>query len=127
MWNICDPYASDPGAYNAFVKQWFFEVKIPEYRYLEKPRKSEVQGRWEVRARLQNVGSARMPVEVAAIKGNRFIEPDKFKKSSLTITLGEGESKDILILCDFEPERLVVDPELQVFQLQRKATSFRFN
>ncbi len=119
------PYAPDHAAYDEFVKQWFFEVKMPEYHYMEKPKKRAVQNGWDVQARIKNVGNATMPVEVAAIKGNRFKDGDKFRKSSLTITIAAGETKDVMIHCDFEPERIVVDPDLQVFQLQRNAASVR--
>ena len=33
------PFAPDPAAYDAFTRQWFFEVVLPEYR-LHEPRKS---------------------------------------------------------------------------------------
>jgi aminopeptidase N len=121
------PYAPDPAAYDAFVKQWFFEVKMPEYHYMEKPKKRAIQNGWEVQARIKNVGNATMPVEVAAVKGDRFQDGDKFRKSSSTITIGAGETKDVLIHCDFEPERIVVDPDVQVFQLQRNAATTRLS
>jgi ABC-type transport system involved in multi-copper enzyme maturation permease subunit len=119
-------YAPDPAAYDAFVKQWFFEVKMPEYHFLEKPQKRAIQNRWDVHARIKNVGNTTMPVEVAAIKGDRFKDGDKFRKSSISITIGANETKDVMIHCNFEPERLVVDPDVQVFQLQRNAATARF-
>ncbi len=119
-------YASDPAAYDAFVKQWFFEVKMPEYHYMEKPKKRAVQNGWDVQARIKNVGNATMPVEVAAVKGNRFEDAKEFRKSSLTMTIAAGETKDVMIHCDFEPDRIVVDPDVQVFQLQRNAAIVRF-
>ena len=33
------PFAADPAAYDAFTRQWFFEVVVPEYR-LHEPRKA---------------------------------------------------------------------------------------
>jgi hypothetical protein len=66
------PYARDPQAYDAFVKQWIFEVKMPEYRYLEKPLKQKNGNVWEVTAVIKNVGNATMPVDVAGVTGDRY-------------------------------------------------------
>ena len=38
------PFAPDPAAYDAFTRQWFFEVVLPEYR-LHEPRKSRDRAR----------------------------------------------------------------------------------
>ena len=66
-----------------------------------------------------------MPIEVAAIKGDRFEDAKNFRKSPVIITIADGETKDVMIHCDFEPERIVVDPDIQVLQLQRNAASVR--
>jgi hypothetical protein len=42
------------------------------------------------------------------------------------VTLGAGASKPITIRCDFEPLQLVVDPDVKVLQLQRKAAVGKF-
>ncbi|HXO21889.1 MAG TPA: M1 family aminopeptidase, partial [Thermoanaerobaculia bacterium] len=118
------PFAPDPAAYDRFVRQWFFEVVVPEYR-LEEARKAPRAGGWEATVRIKNVGTGRMPVEVAAIRGERF--PEKGKKASpyrearRTVVLGAGESATVAIACPFEPERLLVDPDAKVLQLARKA------
>jgi ABC-2 type transport system permease protein len=119
-------YAPDRAAYDTFVKQWFFEVRMPEYHYLEKPTKTAVSNGWDVHARIKNFGDATMPVEVAAIKGDRFEDAKNFRKSPVTITIAAGETKDVMIHCDFEPDQIVVDPDIQVLQLQRNAASVRF-
>ena len=38
----------------------------------------------------------------------------------MTITLGAGEELPVVILCGFEPQKLVVDPDVRVLQLNRK-------
>lgn len=113
-------YAQDPALFDRFTEQWFFEVAIPEYRYMTKPEKRQTSGGWEVRALLKNVGTGRMPVEVAAARD------DGSARKSVVVTLGAGEETDIVISCNFDPERLVVDPDVQVLQLQRNAGMFRF-
>ena len=44
--------------------------------------------------------------------------PD-YKDARVTITLGPGEEKEVAIPCDFKPERVVVDPDVNVLQLNR--------
>ena len=37
-----------------------------------------------------------------------------------TVTLGAGESRDLVLHCAFEPEKVVVDPDVRILQLKRK-------
>ncbi len=119
-------YSSNPQAYDEFVQQWIFEVKMPEYRFLTKPQKEKTQQGWQVKAQIKNVGNASMPVDIAAITGNKFKEPDAYKESRTNLEIKAGSEQEILLLCDFEPQSLVIDPDVQVFQLQRNAATFRF-
>jgi ABC-type transport system involved in multi-copper enzyme maturation permease subunit len=119
-------FAPDPQAYDAFVQQWFFQVAMPEFRYVSKPEKRSASRGWEVRARVKNVGNATMPVDVAATRGDRLADATGYAEARTQVTLAPEQEQDILLRCDFEPERLVVDPDLQVFQLQRNAARFRF-
>ena len=71
-----------------------------------------------------------MPVEVAATRGERFAKdgtptPD-YREARTTVTLGKGESRDVVIHCPFEPERIVVDPDAKVLQLRRKSAVVKF-
>jgi hypothetical protein len=34
--------------------------------------------------------------------------------------LGAGETKDVTVRCDFDPDRVLVDPDAEVLQLRRK-------
>ena len=144
-------FAPDPAAYDAFTRQWFFEVVVPKYELsaAERTRVAPTDGAdaaWDVRVTVTNAGTATMPVEIAAERGTRF--PDEapkpagdelhaagpeqpgpeadFRDARATITLGPGESKEVLLRCDFEPERVLVDPDALVLQLERKAAIFRF-
>lgn len=161
--------ALDKNAFDEFVKQWFFEVVVPEYR-LEDAVKTRIVGvrpaedglgrsdAWEVRVRVKNAGTGRMPVEIAAARGERFpdeeeeeadasergldtspgtvqaaaaseIEPKparRYEDARTTITLGAGESQEVVIRCEFEPEVVLVDPDALVLQLQRKLAVHRF-
>jgi ABC-type transport system involved in multi-copper enzyme maturation permease subunit len=123
------PFAADPGAYDAFTRQWFFEVALPEYR-LHVPRKAREAEVWKVAVRIENAGTGTMPVEVAAARGRRFAasgQPSsEYQEARATVTLGKGESKETTITCPFEPETLVVDPDAKVLQLQRKSAAASF-
>jgi aminopeptidase N len=119
------PFAPDTTAYDTFVKQWFFEVKVPEYRLEGAKRAESAAGQWNVTVRLRNTGAGTMPVEVAAVTGERFAKdgsgsPD-YREARVTVEPGAGEERDVAIACGFKPERLVVDPDALVLQLRRKA------
>jgi hypothetical protein len=123
---VMRPFARDPSGFDAFTRQWFFEVVVPEYR-LEQVRKTGKASAWEATFRLQNAGTGTMPVEVAATRGERFAKdgsasPD-YQEARTTITLGRGEARDLVISCPFEPERIVVDPDAKVLQLRRTSAA----
>ena len=83
--------------------------------------------------RIHNKGSGRMTVEIAAARGERFADDGdvalagtstseaSYREARTTVTLGTGQSETVTIECDFEPERLVVDPDVRVLQLNRDA------
>ena len=106
------PFAADPAAFDAFAKQWFHEVVVPQYE-LTDARKEKAGGHWRVTAKLRNAGTGRMPVQVASVRGDR--------DARATVVLGSGETRTVEILSPFEPERLVVDPDVHVLQLRRKS------
>jgi hypothetical protein len=85
-------------------------------------------GRWVVRARIRNAGTGTMPVEVAAVRGLRFSDPkqreEPYRDARVTVNLGPQETQTAVIACDFEPERVLADPDFKVLQLERnKATA----
>ena len=45
--------------------------------------------------------------------------PD-YRDARTIVLLGAGEERTLEILCSFEPEELVVDPDALVLQLERK-------
>jgi len=83
-----------------------------------------VDSSWTATAHVQNVGSGKMPVEVAAVAGERFdkdgaASPD-YRDARAGLVLGANEEADVRIDCAFKPERIVVDPDAKVLQLRRK-------
>jgi hypothetical protein len=126
---VLRPYAPDKAAFDDLVRQMFFQTVTPEYR-LDEPRKQPLGGgAWEVTVKVENAGTGRFPVEVAALRGDRYDEKGKispeYKDARATVVLGAGESRTVRIRCPFEPQRLVVDPDVNVLQLQRRAASAR--
>ncbi len=123
------PFAADAAAFDAFTHQWFFEVVVPEYR-LHDSRKTERGQGWEVTVQLENVGTGVMPVDVAAVRGERFAKdgspaPD-YREARATVTLDKSESKQVVITCPFDPEQVIVDPDAKVLQLRRKSAAAKF-
>ena len=123
------PYAEDPIAYDAFTKQWFEDKVVPQYRVTGATKTPNGDG-FDVAVTVENVGTGVMPVEIAATSGDRWNKPDStggdymantdYKDARETVTLGAGESKSLTIHCAFEPEKVVVDPDVRVLQLKRK-------
>lgn len=115
------PHAADPAAFQAFVDQWFHDVVLPEFR-IDEPTLERTASGYEVAATFRNRGTARATVEIAAARGRRFSDPaadDPYRDSRRTLTLAPGERRKVTWTVDFEPERLVVDPDLRVLQLNR--------
>jgi ABC-type transport system involved in multi-copper enzyme maturation permease subunit len=125
------PYAPDGGAYDTFIAQWFEDKVVPQYRVSD-ARKSAREGGFEVTCTVTNVGTGVMPVEVAATAGERWKNPEDgerngayttdaaYQESRTSVKLGAGESKEVTLHCDFDPERIVVDPDVRILQLKRK-------
>lgn len=120
-------HAADPEAYDAFVEQWFFDVVMPEYRFASAEKKENGAG-WIVEATVENAGSGRMPVVIAATRGERFPDEDErtptedaaYREARVTVVVGKGESREVTVACDFEPERVIVDPDAMVLMLKRE-------
>jgi ABC-2 type transport system permease protein len=125
---VLRPHAPDPAAFDAFTRQWFFEVVVPEYQLTVAKKVKDGNG-WDVTARVQNIGTGRMPLELAATRGERFPKDPKtpaakdYRDARQTVTPDGGKPAEVSIRCDFEPEQLVVDPDAKVLMLGRKAAT----
>ncbi len=124
-------FAPDKAGFDAFVKQWFFEVVVPEYQLSNAQRTEADKDAWDVTVHVENIGTGKMTVEVAAATGERFDEKDgkanaDYKDARTPIELGAGESKDVKIHCPFKPDRVFMDPDAYVLQLRRKLAVARF-
>lgn len=118
-------YAPDTSAYDDFTRQWFDSVVVGEYKVDSATAVRRADGRWETRAVVRNVGTATMPIDIAAVRGERF--PDDTTKRSVAysrsmtrLVLAPAKAGQVIVIeTDFEPERVVIDPDVRVLQLRR--------
>jgi ABC-type transport system involved in multi-copper enzyme maturation permease subunit len=127
------PFAADPEAFDAFVEAWFFDVVVPEYRLSDAavaPAGGSDEGPWQVTVTVENEGSGRFPVQIAAARGERFDDDGtpspEYQEARVTVTIGPDERAEVTIPCAFEPDRVVVDPDALVLQLDRESAILRF-
>jgi hypothetical protein len=115
-------FARDKEAYDEFTRQWFHEVIMPQYEF------SDVQmqphnDQWRVTGTIRNIGTGKMPLQICAALGDRYVgnEPNPdYRDSRTEARIGSGESAQFAIDCPFKPDRVLVDPDALVLQLQRK-------
>lgn len=91
-------FATDKPAYDAFTKQWFYEVVVPEYRLSDGLREvsSNSPEEWVVKLKITNAGTATAKIDVAATTGDRFDKegrqlPD-YRDARLAVVLGAGKA-----------------------------------
>lgn len=135
MLAVLENFAPDPEAFDAFAAQWFHDVVVPEYRLSGVTREQAGRG-WVVRGTVENAGTGRMTVEVAATVNERWYDAGDaasrtvvspgYRDARTSVRLDAGESAEFEIAADFEPERTIVDPDVLVLQLRREAAVFEF-
>ena len=142
--DVMREHAADVDAFDAFVGEWIFDTQVPEYKLREVELNAQ-EGHWEVSFAVENKGTSTMPVTISAERGVRFAEhkkdlgapqavreahasgeEDRFRETRLTFVLGPGERREGSLRMEFEPERLVVDPDVRVLQLNRDQALHRF-
>lgn len=125
-------YAPDTSAYDDFIKQWMDSVVVPEYRVrnVTTVRGAGTDTTWLTTATIENVGSGRMPIDVAVTRGERFPEDTVKAKASkkpayaaelVTMVLDAKTPQTVTIHSPFKPEKVIVDPNVRVLQLRRQS------
>jgi len=124
-------HAPDVAAYDDFTRQWIFEVVMPRYRITD-ARKTAAGDGWSVTATVENIGTGRMAIDVAAVAGERWPKDGKdeaagdaaaakaYREARTRVELGAGEKVDVTIPAEFAPEKVVVDPDALVLMLKRE-------
>ncbi len=135
MLAVLRDFAPDTAAFDDFAAQWFHDVVVPEYEFSDVTKEQEGEG-WVVRGTVTNVGTGRMRVEVGATAGERWsdegddrgrtVVAEGYRDARAVVELGAGEAAEFVIRADFEPERVVIDPDVMVLQLNREAAVFEW-
>lgn len=135
MLAVLRDFAPDTAAFDGFAEQWFFDVVVPEYRFSDVTKTRE-GGQWVVRGTVENVGTGRMAVRVGATAGERWSDEgddgsrtvvhEDYRDTRTEVVLGAGESAEFVIRADFDPERVLIDPDVLVLQLNRELAVFEF-
>ena len=135
MLAVLREFAPDPEAFDAFTAQWFFDVVVPEYRLSGVTKERDGRG-WVVRGTVENAGTGRMTVEVAATAnerwsdtgdaGSRTVVSPSYRDTRTSVELDAGGSAGFELAAGFDPERVLVDPDALVLQLRREAAVFEF-
>jgi len=126
MLAVLRQHAPDPDRFDQFAEQWFFDVVVPEYRLSEAgSQKAETweESGWRSEVKIENVGSGGPSIEIALCQGERFDEEGnplpEYREVRTTVQIGAGEAETLSLFSDFEPDRIVVDPDARVLQLRR--------
>lgn len=127
------PHAKDLVAFDAFVRQWFERVVVPEF----KVRDVEISGpvgeppMWTTTATIENVGTGTVTVDVAAMKEAQApTNPEETRQRVLTSVTLAGDSSDasrkrIEFKSPFAPALIEVDPDVRLLQLRRKLAQWK--
>ncbi len=132
-------HAPDPATYDAFTKQWFFDVAVPEFKVesAEATAPSAAGGRWRTVVRVRNAGTGTVPLEVAVTNGEERWPPAavcrtpeeraaaatqraEYRDARDRRTIAAGEAVEFVVESDFEPAKAVVDPDVRTLMLNRK-------
>jgi ABC-2 type transport system permease protein len=126
-------HATDLPAFDAFTRQWFDSVVLPEFKLWDLKVSRPVEGEWLVEGTLENVGTGSVSVEVAAIgtepkaskpdpgtDGPETAEPSQAPDARATVAIGAGERVPFRVVTLFEPVRVRVDPDVRMLQVRRK-------
>ncbi|GAB5520568.1 MAG: M1 family aminopeptidase [Rhodothermales bacterium] len=122
------PFAPDSAAYQTFIDQWFYGTVTPEYQ-LSGAQVSPTGDTWQVTATIENVGTGTAWVEVAATQGERFDGADRhpdYREARTRIRLAPNQPQMLTWTTDFAPDRLVVDPDALVLQVNRDRANVTF-
>jgi ABC-2 type transport system permease protein len=122
------PFAKNQESFDAFVNQWIFDKVVPQYKF-EKVEKAADGESWKVKGTVRNAGTGKVQLEICACTNDRWLihDPNPDYQSARTmVTLGAGESVPFEIVCPFNPEQVLVDPDFLILQLNRKLAVYKF-
>ncbi|MEM9291204.1 MAG: ABC transporter permease subunit [Acidobacteriota bacterium] len=126
-------HAEDPEAFDQIAQQLYFDTVVPEYRVRDAEVEAQGQG-YRLTFEVENIGTGRFPLEIAAVAGVRFpaeegqsnaqsegqSNTEPYREQRVQATLGAGETQRFEMLLPFEPQEVVVDPDVHILQLRRE-------
>jgi aminopeptidase N len=133
------PHAPDAAAYDAFTKQWFYDVVVPEFKVesatVTAPAKDGDP--WRTVITVRNANTATVPLEVAVTNGEErwpdasicrtpkeraaaATQRPEYRDARARGTISAGETIALTIESDFKPTKAVVDPDVRTLMLNRK-------
>ncbi|MFM8639271.1 MAG: M1 family metallopeptidase, partial [Planctomycetota bacterium] len=133
------PHAPDAAAYDAFTKQWFYDVVVPEFKVesatVTAPAKDGDP--WQTVITVRNANTATVPLEVAVTNGEErwpdasicrtpkeraaaATQRPEYRDARARGTISAGETIELTIESDFKPTKAVVDPDVRTLMLNRK-------
>ena len=133
------PHAPDAAAYDAFTKQWFYDVVVPELKVESAvtTAPADAAGTWRTVLKVRNAGTGKVPLEVAVTNGEeRWPEAevcrtpeqreaaakqrDEYRDARARAMIAAGETVEYVIESPFGPRKAVVDPAVRTLMLNRK-------
>lgn len=112
-------FAPDTARFDRFARQWFADVVLPEFE-VDSARCERAAGAWVCRARVQNVGSGQVGVDVAAIAGDRILPGGRVRAELHANRVAVLEWK-----LQERPDRITVDPDVLMLQRNRERATSR--
>jgi hypothetical protein len=121
-------HATDLPAFDAFARQWFEQVVLPEFKLWDLKVTKPDPETWVVEGTLENVGTGMVTVEVGvegrvpelAKDAPNDAKPEKAPRARTTVAIGPETRIPFRITCPFEPVKAIVDPDVQMLQVRRK-------
>ncbi|MFM9180602.1 MAG: hypothetical protein ACKOV8_05050, partial [Phycisphaerales bacterium] len=142
------PHAPDAAAYDAFTKQWFYDVAVPEFKVESAQASAPTSegGTWRTVVKVRNAGTGTVPLEVAVTNGEErwpsatgdgirlldavartpeeraaaAVQRPEYRDARARRTITAGETVEFTIESDFKPTKAVVDPDVRTLMLNRK-------
>ena len=121
-------FAKDKEGFDQFCDQWIFDTVVPQYKFKD-VEINESDGRWRITGKVENVGTGKTDLEIAAASKKRYVENQpnpEYQDSRTTVLVGTGETVNFELESQFKPDRLLVDPDAKVLQLERKNAEHKF-
>ncbi len=101
-------------------------VSGTRFRKAKEAKKVKVGGGSSDKKERPGAGSAADAAAGITVPAAMASESGEYRESRSTVRLEAGEKKTITLVCDFKPEKVIMDPDALVLQLKRNQAVFEF-